>query len=133
MPAIAFLLRRLRDDATKLVRQELTLAKAELNENLQDGRQAVLGGIIGGFIAVAGMALLVIAFTLGVGIALINYGMDPELVYWLTPLVIGLAMTIVGLLITSMQLKAEKFKKLKPNKTMQTLKEDKRWAVEKLH
>src|SRR6478672_2016197 len=93
--SIPNLLRDLRDETTTLLRQEANLAKAEMREHVSrlGGHAAHLA--VGGFVAYAGIIVLLIGIGHLLGAVLVRAGMDPELAQWLAPTVIGLIVALI--------------------------------------
>jgi uncharacterized membrane protein YqjE len=114
------LFRRLSDDASKLVRQEVALAKAELSEK---GKQAGVGaGMFGG----AGVAGLL---ALGALTACLILALDEVMVDWLAALVITVIWAaIAAVLGLRGKQKVDEAGPPQPEETIETLKEDVQWA-----
>ena len=112
------LLSELAGDTGTLVRQEVALAQAELTN------KAVSVGKNVGFLAVGG--LVAYAAVLAI-LAAIIVGLAHFIPLWLSALIVGLVVGIIALLLISSALKALKNTDLKPNQTVDTLKEDAKW------
>jgi len=123
-PSLGDLVMGLTDDLTTLVRKEVDLAKAELQENVKDGAKA--GGMIaaGGMVAYAGLLLILAAIALALGDWWENY--------WLGAAVVGLVTAIVGWAVLNGGLKQLKEVSLVPRKTIDSLERDAKMAKEKL-
>lgn len=123
-PSLGNLVLGLTDDITSLVRKEVALAKAELQENIQEGAQA--GGMIaaGGMVAYAGLLLILIAIAIALGDWWENY--------WLGAAVVGLVTGIIGWALLNGGLKQLKEVSLVPHKTLASLERDANMAKEKL-
>ena len=118
-PALGELFRQLAQDSATLVRQEMTLAKAELKSNVKSvARDAVMVGV-GGILALIGTLVLLAAVVVAVGDALDNY--------WLGALIVAAVFLIVGGLLAMSNLKKLKQEEVAPARTLETLKEDKQW------
>ena len=131
--SIPGLLRELRDDTTTLFRQEVALAKTELKENVSKlgGKLAQLA--VGGFVAYAGLIVLLIGLGQLLGALLIRAGLDENLAVWLAPTVVGLLVALIGWMMVSKAKKAMAQADLAPTQTMESLRESKEWAQSKLH
>ncbi|MEO8329845.1 MAG: phage holin family protein, partial [Candidatus Nanopelagicales bacterium] len=117
--SIGDMVRGVTDDAIKLLRQELQLAKLEFKDEAT--RAAKAGGMLGGA-GVAGHMVLVfvsLATMFGLG-ELMDLG-------W-AALIVGVVWGIVGLVLYSVGRKQMSEVTLKPDQTIQTLKEDVQWA-----
>lgn len=114
------LFKRLSDDLTDLVRQELRLAQAEM---VQKGKRAGSGaGILGG----AGVLALV---ALGTFSAFVIAALSKAMDVWLASLIVTVIYIAVGVLLakTGTQRVSEASPPM-PEQTVQTIKEDARWA-----
>jgi len=110
-------------DTTTLVRQEIELAKTEISEKVSDAVKNVTSLIVGGAIAYA--ALILILAAVAVGLAQI---MEP----WLAVLIVGIVVAIIGVILVQKGISALKNLSLVPEKTIETLKEDKEWAQQQM-
>jgi uncharacterized membrane protein YqjE len=119
-PPLAELLRRLTTDASDLVRAEMALAKAELRETgTALARDAAKLAVAGG-LALAG-ALAITAFLVIALGALFNN-------YWLSALVVGVALLAIGGLLVRSAVADVKRRGVMPAQTMESLREDAQWA-----
>lgn len=110
-------------DTTTLVRQEIELAKTEISEKASEAVKNVTSLVIGGAIAYA--ALILILAAVAVGLAQI---MEP----WLAILIVGVVVAIIGFILVQKGLSALKNLSFVPEKTIETLKEDKEWAQQQM-
>ncbi len=110
-------------DTTRLVRQEIELAKNEISAKVSETGKNVASLVIGGAIAYA--ALILILAAIAVGLAQI---MEP----WLAVLSVGIVVAIIGLVLVQKGINALKNLSFVPEKTIQTLKEDKEWAQQQI-
>ena len=114
------LLRMLSQETTQLVRQELELAKAEVQ---QKGRQAGIGA---GFLGGAGVAALL---ALGALTACLILLLDLVMPAWLAALIVAAAWGIVAAVLGLRgRAKVTQAAPPVPEQTVETLKEDVRWA-----
>lgn len=109
----------LAQETSTLVRQEVNLAKVEMSDKASRAGRHV--GILaaGGAVAYAGF----LAILAGV-IVLLNDVMP----LWLSALLVGLVVAIVGYLLVKRGLDALKREDFAPRETIETLKEDQEWA-----
>jgi len=130
-PTLAGLFRELRDETTTLPRQEVALAKTEMSEKASKiGRNSIYLAI-GGLVAYAGlMFILLMVMRLTVS-GLLRAGLSEELVYWLAPGIIGVVIALVGYAMVQKAINTFSRESLTPEKTIQSLKEDKQWTQEK--
>ena len=109
----------LAQETTTLVRHEVNLAKVEMTEKASRAGKHVGFLAAGGAVAYAGL----LAILAGV-IFLLNAVMP----LWLAALLVGLVVAVVGYLLVRRGLDALKREDFAPRQTMETLKEDQRWA-----
>ena len=109
----------LAQETTALVRHEVNLAKIEMSEKASRAGKHVGFVAAGGAVAYAGLLAIIAAiiFLLGLVMPL-----------WLSALLVGLVVAVVGYFLVRKGLDALKREDLAPRETIQTLKEDKEWA-----
>jgi uncharacterized membrane protein YqjE len=121
--SIGELFSQLANDTTRLVRQELLLARVELGQKAADiGKQIGLI-VLGGAIAYAGLLAIVAALILVLG---------QYIPVWLSALIVGLVVMGIGYLVSQQHLSALKHLDPTPRATVETLKEDKEWAKQQM-
>lgn len=109
-------------DFAALVREEIALAKAELQQGF---RQVVRGAVlllIAGFIVNAGLLALVASAVLG---------LSGAMEAWLASMIVGLVLAVVGGVLLARGMTDVKQADLKPDRTMESLKEDARIVKER--
>jgi hypothetical protein len=117
---IGELLKQLANETTTLVKQELELAKAELTEK---GRKAGPGFGMWGAAGVVGLG----AF--GALTAFFILALDGVMPNWLAALVVAAVYgAIAGVLYLTGKQRVEEATPVKPEQTIETLKEDVEWA-----
>src|SRR5688572_7183655 len=131
--SIASLLRDLRDETTTLFRQEVTLAKTEMKENVSRMTNHAVKIAVGGFVAYAGVIVLLIGVGHLLGALLIRAGLDEQVAQWLAPSIVGLLVAIIGWVMLSKAKNAIAQEDLAPRQTIDSLRENKEWAQSKLH
>lgn len=131
--SIPGLLRELRDETTTLFRQEVTLAKTELKENASKMAGHAVQMAVGGFVAYAGIIVLLIGIGHLLGALLVKLGVDPDLATWLAPTVVGLVVALIGWAMLSKAKQALAHDDLTPRQTIDSLRTNKQWAQGKLH
>jgi uncharacterized membrane protein len=102
-----------------LVRQEVNLAKTEMSQKASKVGKDVAAIAVGGAVAYAGF--------LAIGAAVILL-LAEVMVWWLSALIVGLVVGIVGYMLIQRGLEALKHEDLAPRQTIETLKEDAEWA-----
>lgn len=118
-PGIGELFTDLANQTRTLVIQEAALAKAELSQKMSQATQGATYVAIGGAIAYAGFLALVGAAIFGLALVM------PA---WLSALIVGVVVAIVGYILVRMGLNDLKPKDLKPEQTLQSVKETQEWA-----
>ncbi len=109
----------LAQETSTLVRQEVNLAKTEMSQKAsRAGRHA---GILaaGGALAYAGLLAI---------LAAVIVLLDNVMPLWLSALLVGLVVAVVGYLLIRRGLDALKQEDFAPRETIETLKEDQQWA-----
>ncbi|HEX5387320.1 MAG TPA: phage holin family protein [Gemmatimonadales bacterium] len=113
----------LSEDMTLLVRQEIQLARTELSDKISHASRDVMSLATGGVGALLGalaiVAAVILFLTQVVGI-----------VAWLSALIVGVVLGIVGYIMLRGAFKDLKRVDPKPQRTIQTLKGDFEWAKE---
>ena len=125
------ILRDLRDETSQLLRQEVDLAKTEMSEKMSRLGTNVGSVATGGAVLFAGALVLLAALTLGL-IALFSQFMDRDVAMWLAPLLVGGVLAFVGYGMVKKALQALKQEGIAPQRTTQSLKENKEWLTSKM-
>jgi uncharacterized membrane protein YqjE len=118
-PSIGDLFRQLAQDSTTLIRQEVALAKVEMRENMKSAARDVTMIVVGVVVAFIGALVLTAFLVILLGSLLANY--------WLSALIVGLLFTIIGGGLAYSNLNSLRASELKPEQTIDSLKEDKQW------
>lgn len=129
---IGELLHNLRDETTTLLRQEVALAKAELSQKATRMGAQVAKIAIGGFIAYAGLIVLLFGFADLVAVALNALGVSPGVAAWMGPAIIGLTVALIGYFMFNHAKNVMKQDNLVPERTLDSLRENKEWAQTKI-
>jgi hypothetical protein len=117
---VSVLLKRFGQDASTLVRQEIALAKLEVRESAKGlAKDAGKLGAAAGLGLLGGFALLAFIIV-GLGDLINNY--------WLSALIVAVLLLGAAAIMAKGALANMKKNNLKPEETVQTLIEDKRWA-----
>lgn len=115
------LIRRLADDGRALVRQEVELAKIEV-------RSSVVAVARGSIFVAAGVLFLVLGLLVLLVFALLGLGRLLDGQYWLSSLIIGGLLTILGGGLTLYGRRAAARDDLRPDRTIASARETKEWA-----
>ncbi|MGH8169331.1 MAG: phage holin family protein [Steroidobacteraceae bacterium] len=110
------LLRRLTDELSTLVRQELVLATAEISRSMRVMLSAAASLAVGGTVLFAGLLAMLAAAILGLATVLHA---------WLAALVIGAAVVILGIVLVLAGIRSLDPSTLKPSRTTESLRKDK--------
>jgi hypothetical protein len=130
--SIVGLLRSLTAEGRELLSLEVALAKAEMREKLGVYEKNGVALAIGGGLLLA--ALLLGAWTVNMALtALLDTFLPLGVAVWLAPLTLTLILGGIGLSKVKGGLAGIKAESPVPHKTIQTLKDDKRWAERKVH
>ena len=117
---VSVLLKRIGQDASTLVRQEIALAKLEVRESVKGlAKDAGKLGTAAGLGLFGGFALLAFVI-IGLGDLINNY--------WLSALLVAVLLLGAAAVMAKGALDHMKKNSLKPEETVQTLIEDRRWA-----
>ncbi|HEY8374792.1 MAG TPA: phage holin family protein [Pseudonocardiaceae bacterium] len=106
-------------DLSRLVRQELDLAKAEIRE--ETGKAGRAAGVLGAAAVAGHLALLVLSFAL-------VFALDDVLGLGWAALLVGAAWAVVALLLLLIGRSRMRQVSPKPERTIESLKEDAQWA-----
>mgnify|MGYP003574945702 CR=1 FL=1 len=126
------LIRELFDEARDLFRQEVSLAKTEASEKASVLGRNVAFIAAGGLVAFAGALFILGALSVLLAWALQNAGLSEGMAAWLGPAIVGLAVALTGYILVQNGLKTLKDGSLKPERTIQSIKEDKQWTQQRL-
>jgi len=106
-----------------LIRQEVALAKAEIKEKGSEVGKDVGMMAAGGLLAYAGLLALIATI-----IIILAEFMD----WWLSALIVSIVVLGIGGMLVQRGMSALKQANMKPEQTIETLKEDKEWAKKQL-
>src|SRR5918912_932350 len=109
----------LAQETSTLVRQEVNLAKTEMSHKASRAGRHIGVLAAGGAVAYAGL----LAILAGVIVLL-----DNVMPLWASALLVGVVVAVVGYLLARRAIDALKREDFAPRETVQTLKEDQRWA-----
>lgn len=111
-------------DVQNIVRGEVQLAKTEIKEDA--GKMGKALGMIGAaaFLALVGFIFLMLGVT---------YLLNKSLEMWIAAGIVGLALLIIGAIIGMTGKKQMQEANMVPDKTIESLKEDKEWASHQIN
>lgn len=131
-PNIPDLIRQLRDDSTVLLREEVNLAKTEINENIKKAGRNTSYLATGAMVGYAGLIVILIGLGFLITQWFLATGMATGLATFLGMLIVGVIVAIIGGILVSKALNTFKTDSLAPERTARSLREDKQWAQKKL-
>jgi len=114
-------------ETTTLVHEEAELAKAELSEKVSQVTTGAGEIAAGGAILFAGFIVLLLA-----AMGALELMLPTEHAIWIAPLIVGLAVMIVGYIALARGKKQMQAESLAPQRTLESLKRDARLAKEHL-
>lgn len=129
--SIGQLLKELTHESSTLLKQEVDLAKTEMSEKASRVGTNLGEVAVGGAVALLGAIALVLAAIYGLG-AILNNFLSPETASWLAPLIVGGILAAVGYSMIKKALETLKRESLTPQKTTQSLQENKEWLKQKI-
>ncbi len=106
-----------------LVRQEITLAKVELSQKASRTAKDSVLIAVGSFLSYAGLLALIAAAIIGLA---------EVMAWWLSALIVGAVVLIIGYILIQKGSSDLKKGALVPKETIESLKEDKDWAKEQM-
>ena len=130
--SIVYLLKKLRDDTTTLVRDEISLAKTEISEKIASTSRNVGYLAAGALVAYAALMLILQGISFLLRDLFISVGMNQASASLLGFLIVGGVVGIIGALLIVKALNTLKKEPLTPTKTAETLREDKEWVQNKV-
>lgn len=110
------LLRRLTDELSTLLRQEVALASAEISRSMRGMLSGAAALAVGGAVLFTGLLAMLAAAVLGLATVL-----SP----WLSALLIGAAVAIIGVVLVLAGIRSLDPSTLKPSRTAESLRRDK--------
>lgn len=129
--SIGQILKDLTHELQTLFRQEVDLAKTEMGEKASRVGTNVGAIAAGGAVAFAGALAFLAALVRGFAI-LLEHFMSPNVAEWLSPLLIGVVLAAIGLGMMKKALDTLKHETVTPEKTTQSLQENKEWLKTRL-
>jgi uncharacterized membrane protein YqjE len=119
-PPLGELFKQLAQDSATLIKQEMALARAEMQESIRTMARGAMMLAIGGGLLLIGLLALTAFLIVLLGQALDNY--------WLGALIVGVLYAGIGGALLMSGKNRLQGAELKPEQTMRSLQEDKRWA-----
>lgn len=120
-PSLGDLFKELAQESSTLIRQEIGLAKVEMRENVRKLGKDLVMLAIGGGILLVGLLVLTAFLVAGLGDMLGDE-------YWLGALIVGVVYALIGGVLLMRGKSGMQHDDLKPEQTLASLQDDKRWA-----
>ena len=127
--SIGTLLKELRDESATLMRQEIALAKTEMSEKASRAGKNAASIAVGAAVAYAGALVLLFGLTMALYFGLVALGLNHFLSGVVAFLVVGGGTALVGYMLIQKGVSALKNESVVPEKTVESLKEDKQWLT----
>jgi len=121
------LLRRLSGEGSELVRKEIELAKAEMDEKLDTLKRSAATMAAGGGLLLAGLLFALWTLNTGVTAALVQV-VSAAVAVWLAPLLLAAVLLAIGWALISSAKKTMAHETLTPEGSRESLRRDLRWA-----
>jgi xanthine/uracil permease len=131
-PTVVDLIKQLRDEGTTLFRQEILLAKQEMTEKVSHVGRNVGYVVAGGLVAYAGVVIVLAALSVLLYGGLVAAGVSHMVSGWLAPLIVGGVVALIGFGLVKKAQHALSEETLVPERTKQSLQEDKQWIQNKV-
>jgi hypothetical protein len=129
--SLGALIRELTREVALLFHQEVELAKTEMSEKAALVGRSAAAIALGGAIALLGGLALLLAVIAGLG-ALLDTFLPTGVAVWLSPLLVGAALTFYGYSRIQAALTTLRREGLVPKQTTQTLQENTQWLKAKI-
>jgi uncharacterized membrane protein len=126
------LLKDLTAETTTLLKQEVDLAKTEMGEKASRVGTNVGSVAVGGAILFAGALALLFAAVNALAEILDHLGVPVTVSPWLSPLILGVGLALVGYSFVKKALTTLKQESVTPRRTTQSLQENKEWLKSKM-
>ncbi|RUR46466.1 phage holin family protein [Vreelandella populi] len=123
--SVGSLLSTVMQEITSLVRNEAQLAKAEMSEKTHDVMMALAAIAIAGAVLLGGFLTLLAALVFA-----LNEVLPPDMTPWLSAIIVGVVVTIIGIVMLKGGLAKLQARNLVPNRTLHSLQTDKELAKE---
>ena len=126
------LVKELRDEGTLLLRQEVALAKTEMSEKVDRIVPNLASMATGGGMILCGAFILLLAAVVGVYVFLTFVEVPNRHAGWIAPLVVGGIVAGIGYAMVQGAISKLKREPLAPERTIESLREDKEWVQAKV-
>ena len=131
-PTVGELLKDLREESTLLLRQEIALAKKEISEKISTAARNLTYLAGGALVAYCAITFILLAISSLIAQTLAAHDVSIGWAIFLGLLIVGLIIGVVSIVMIIKGAQTLKKMSLTPEKTVETLKEDKTWAQNKI-
>ena len=130
--SIGDLIRDLRDESTSLIRDEVALAKTEVSEKLSMVGKNVGFLVAGALVGYSALVILLIAFGSLLAEGLIAVGLPPALAHFLGLAIVAVIVGVISAGLVKKALDKLKTANLVPQKTVDSLKNNKEFVKQQI-
>jgi len=132
-PTIAELLKDLREEGILLLREEIALAKKEISEKISSTAVNGIYVAVGALAGYCAASFLLLALSSLIAQMFVAHGLSVGLATFLGLLIVAFIIGVISIAMIVKGVQTLKRLSLVPEKTLETLKEDKTWAQKKIH
>lgn len=125
--SLGSLIKELGDESSRLIQEEIQLAKTEMREKVQVYERNAVKMAIGGVLLLGALFVLLVAVNRGLT-ALLTLFVAVEVAVWLAPLILAAVAGLIGWSMVKGAQKAMKKEGVTPKRTVATLREEKNWV-----
>lgn len=125
--SLGSLIKELGDEGSRLIREEVQLAKTELREKFEVYERNTMKMAVGGVMLLGAFFVLLVAVNRGLTVLLGEF-MAAEMAVWIAPLILAFVAGVTGWGMTRNAQSEMKREGFTPTKTMRTLREEKNWV-----
>jgi uncharacterized membrane protein YqjE len=131
--SIVDLLKDLRDESIALMRQQIELAKQETSEKISKLTRNAAMLAVGAVVAYTGVIFLLNGFNYLGAWGFVSAGLSQSAAVMIMSFIIGAIVAITGYVLVQKAAKTLKHTSPLPEKTIQSMKEDREWIARKRH
>lgn len=126
------IIKDLRDETTLLLKEEVALAKTEMSEKASCFGKNAVAIAAGAMVGYSALVVLLVGLGFLVASFFHNSGMEIALANFLGMLIVALVVGVIAAVMVTKAKKNIQQESVAPEKTIDSLKEDKAWAQQKL-
>lgn len=125
--SVGRLVRDLGEESSRLIREEMELARTEMREKLDVYEKNGVRMLFGGVILLAALGILLVALNRGLTM-LLEQVVSIEVAVWLAPLILGVVFGLTGWALVKAAQRGIREEGVAPKQTLRTLREERDWA-----